>query len=86
LCRRNRRGEAGHRAGARRGDATEAPASFRTGIIERSGIARRLPASARMIVRNLMRKPWKALVSVLGIGIAVGLMMVSASCSMRWIT
>ncbi|MDH4215837.1 MAG: ABC transporter permease, partial [Gallionella sp.] len=55
----------------------EAPASFRTGLIERSGIARWLPASARMIVRNLMRRPWKALLSVLGIGIAVGLMMVA---------
>lgn len=55
----------------------EAPASFRTGIIERSGIARWLSASARMIVRNLMRKPWKALLSVLGIGVAVGLMLVA---------
>lgn len=55
----------------------EAPASFRTGIMERSGVARRLPASARMIVRNLVRKPWKALISVLGIGLALGLMMVA---------
>ena len=55
----------------------EVPASFRTGIMERSGLARWLSASARMIVRNLMRKPWKALLSVLGIGIAVGLMMVA---------
>ena len=55
----------------------EAPASFHTGIIERSGIARLLSASTRMIVRNLVRKPWKALLSVLGIGIAVGLMMVA---------
>lgn len=55
----------------------EAPANFRTGIIERSGVARWLSASARMIVRNLARKPWKALLSVLGIGIAVGLMMVA---------
>ncbi|MFZ5524991.1 MAG: ABC transporter permease [Pseudomonadota bacterium] len=55
----------------------EAPANFRTGIMERSGIAHWLSASARMIVRNLVRKPWKALLSVLGIGIAVGLMMVA---------
>lgn len=55
----------------------EAPANFHTGAIERSGVTRWLPASARMIVRNLLRKPWKALLSVLGIGIAVGLMMVS---------
>ncbi|MGB9092701.1 MAG: ABC transporter permease, partial [Gallionella sp.] len=33
----------------------EAPANFRTGLIERSGVARWLSASARMIVRNLVR-------------------------------
>jgi putative ABC transport system permease protein len=55
----------------------EAPANFRTGFIERAGIARWLPASLRMIARNLVRKPWKALISVLGIGVAVGLMMVA---------
>ncbi|MCG6933266.1 MAG: FtsX-like permease family protein, partial [Gallionella sp.] len=46
-------------------------------LIDRSGIARWLPASVRMIARNLARKPWKALISVLGIGVAVGLMMVA---------
>ena len=55
----------------------EAPAQFRPGIMEHSGAARWLPASARMIVRNLGRRPWKALLSVLGIGIAVGMMMVA---------
>ncbi len=55
----------------------EAPANFRTGFIERSGVARCLSASMRMIVRNLVRKPWKALISVLGIAVAVGLMMVA---------
>ena len=55
----------------------EAPALFRSGIMERSGIARWLPTSVRMIVRNLARKPWKALLSVLGIGVAVGIMMVA---------
>ena len=55
----------------------EAPANFRTGFIERSGVARWLSASLRMIVRNLVRKPWKALISVLGIAVAVGLMMVA---------
>jgi len=55
----------------------EAPANFRTGFIERSGFARWLSSSVRMIARNLLRKPWKALISVLGIGVAVGLMMVA---------
>lgn len=55
----------------------EAPANFRTGVMERSGVAHWLSASARLIARNLMRKPWKALLSVLGIGVAVGLMLVA---------
>lgn len=55
----------------------EAPANFHSGIVERSGVTQWLPASARMIVRNLVRRPWKALLSVLGIGIAVGLMLVA---------
>jgi putative ABC transport system permease protein len=55
----------------------EAPADFHAGLMERAGAARWLPASARMIVRNLARKPWKALLSVLGIGLAVGMMMVA---------
>ena len=55
----------------------EAPADFRAGVMERSGLAHWLPASARMILRNLSRKPWKALVSVLGIGLAVGMMLVA---------
>ena len=55
----------------------EAPANFHPGIMEKSGLVHWLPASARMIMRNLSRKPWKALMSVLGIGMAVGMMMVA---------
>src|SRR5574340_942677 len=55
----------------------EAPANFRAGLMERSGAVRWLSASMRMILRNVSRKPWKALLSVLGIGLAIGLMMVS---------
>ena len=55
----------------------EAPTNFRSGLIERSGLALWLPASTRMIPRNLTRKPWKALLTVIGIGIAVGLVMVT---------
>jgi putative ABC transport system permease protein len=39
-------------------------------------VTRRLPASLRMIARNLARKPLKAVLSVLGIAFAVGLMVV----------
>ncbi len=54
----------------------EPPASFRAGALERHGLTRRLPPSLRMILRNLLRRPWKALASVLGMALAVGLMVV----------
>jgi len=52
----------------------EPPARFRAGFVERAGFVRLLPPAARMIVRNLTRRPWKALLSVLGVALAVGLM------------
>ena len=54
----------------------EPPASFRAGALEKHGHTRRLPASVRMIARNLMRRPWKAALSTLGIAFAIGLMVV----------
>lgn len=52
----------------------EPPASFRAGALERHGLTRRVPSSLRMILRNLLRRPWKAAASVLGMALAVGLM------------
>lgn len=52
------------------------PTSFRAGLVGWIVLARRMPASARMIARNLARKPLKALLSMLGIALAVGLMVV----------
>lgn len=54
----------------------EPPAQFQAGLLERAGLARRLPASLRMIVRNVARRPVKASLSVLGIALAVALMVV----------
>lgn len=54
----------------------EPPASYRAGLLGRGLSTRRLPASVRMISRNLVRRPWKALLSVLGMALAVGLMVV----------
>ena len=54
----------------------EPPASFRAGTIERSGAARLLPPSLRMIVRNLARRPWRAALSALGVALAIGMMVV----------
>jgi len=54
----------------------EPPARFRAGVLERSGLARRLPASARMIWRNLARRPVRASLSVLGLAFAVAILLV----------
>jgi putative ABC transport system permease protein len=54
----------------------EPPARFAAGVIERSGFAVRLPASARMIWRNLARRPVRAALSVLGVAFAVAILLV----------
>jgi putative ABC transport system permease protein len=52
----------------------EGPARFRPGLLERMGFESFLPSSARMVLRNFERAPWKALISVLGISVAVGIL------------
>jgi putative ABC transport system permease protein len=54
----------------------EAPAGYRRTPVERAPLARRLGAAGRMVVRNLMRRPGRAVVSVAGIGFAVAVLMV----------
>lgn len=54
----------------------EPPARFHAGRLAHAGFLRWLPASVRMIVRNIARKPLKATLSVVGIAFAVGLMVV----------
>lgn len=54
----------------------EAPATFRPGILERLGLGSRLPTSFRMIMRSLERNPVKALLSTLGIALAVAILIV----------
>jgi putative ABC transport system permease protein len=54
----------------------EAPARFRAGTLERFGLRRLLTPGARMIARNVSRRPWRALLSVLGIALAVAMLMV----------
>lgn len=53
----------------------EAPPLFRRSLIERLGLQRVLDQGSRMIVRHLERTPVKSLLAVVGIGFAVGLMM-----------
>jgi len=57
----------------------EPPASFRAGRLEETRVYRRLPASARMIARNLGRRPGRAALSVLGMALAVAVLIVGRS-------
>jgi len=54
----------------------EPPTRFRSGVIERLGFHRLVSTSARIILRNLERRPGKAMLSVFGIALAVGLLVV----------
>jgi putative ABC transport system permease protein len=51
----------------------EAPARYRRGLVERLAALRRLSPAARVVLRNLERRPGKALLSVLGLALAVGI-------------
>ncbi|CAN5469860.1 ABC transporter permease [soil metagenome] len=52
----------------------EPPASFRPTIVERLGLQRFFTQPARMIMRELERRPFKASMSVLGISMAVAVL------------
>ncbi|MDA8744616.1 FtsX-like permease family protein [Rubripirellula amarantea] len=52
----------------------EPPPSFKPTLLERILPRRSLPPEMRMIIRNIARKPVKALLSVLGIAMAVSVM------------
>jgi putative ABC transport system permease protein len=54
----------------------EAPARFHGGVVDRLRLRRLLPMPARMIVRNLARRPVRAGLSVLGLALAVALLLV----------
>lgn len=56
----------------------EPPASFRRGWFERAVLGRLLDAPGRIIFRNLSRHPVKASLSVAGIGMSAGLLMMGA--------
>ena len=54
----------------------EPPASFEAGWMERSGLVRALPSSARMVLRNLQRKPMQAFLSSIGVAFSVAILMI----------
>ncbi|HJV76198.1 MAG TPA: FtsX-like permease family protein [Noviherbaspirillum sp.] len=52
----------------------ESPARFKPGPLERLGLQRFMPLPVRMVMRNLERNPVKALLSILGLALALSLM------------
>ncbi|UCE89195.1 MAG: ABC transporter permease, partial [Pseudomonadota bacterium] len=53
----------------------EPPATYRATLVERAGLQRWLSQSSRMILRDLERRPFKALLSITGIAMACAVMM-----------
>jgi putative ABC transport system permease protein len=54
----------------------EPPAIYHAGLLERLGIRRLTSAPARMILRTLIRRPFRALLGVVGISFAVAILLV----------
>lgn len=52
----------------------EAPARYRPGLTARLSLLQALPASVRMVVRSIGRRPWKAALSCVLIALAVALL------------
>lgn len=52
----------------------ESPAQFKPGPLERAGLQRFMPLSLRMVLRNMERNPFKAIMSITGLAFAVALM------------
>jgi putative ABC transport system permease protein len=56
----------------------EPPAKYKPTLVERLGLQRLLSQPTRMILRNLERKPMQALLSILGISMAVSVLVLGA--------
>lgn len=54
----------------------EPPASYRPALIERTGIGRALSHSFRIAMRNLERKPLQAVLTIAGLALATGILIV----------
>jgi putative ABC transport system permease protein len=54
----------------------EPPASFHPGLLERLGFQKLFSPTARIIVRNIGRRKWKAALSIFGIALAVAVLVV----------
>lgn len=56
----------------------ESPIAYRPTLVERLGLARLLGPSARMILRQLERKPWRAFTSILGISLSLAVLILGS--------
>ncbi|MFM8358566.1 MAG: ABC transporter permease, partial [Verrucomicrobiota bacterium] len=56
----------------------EPPATYRPTLLERMGGQRWLPPTARLVLRQLARRPARALLSALGIGLAIAVMILGS--------
>lgn len=54
--------------------APPAPPTYRRGFLDRLGVVRRLPQSLTMAMRNMSRRPLRAVVTVVGITLSTGLL------------
>ena len=54
----------------------EPPANFQAGFVESSGLQNRLSPEWKIVVRNLARKPIKALLSAVGISLSIALLFI----------
>lgn len=55
---------------------SEPPAIFRSTLIERWGLQRFFSPAGRIILRNLERRPFRAVLSILGIAVAIAILIV----------
>ncbi len=55
----------------------EPPANYRATVLERLGLQRVLSPPVRMIMRQVERRPWRAILSCLGIALSVAILVVS---------
>jgi putative ABC transport system permease protein len=53
----------------------EPPAHYRTSVVERPRLRRRLTHATRMVLRNVERAPWRSAASVVGIAFAVAILL-----------
>jgi putative ABC transport system permease protein len=57
----------------------EPPASFKPSLLERMGLTSWMSPAMRMALRNIERRPWQSLFTILGLALATGLMVLPGS-------